>query len=122
VLAVPLKVRDQVIGVVNLRRTSPDKVWTEEENVLVQSLADQLGVALESARLYQDTQKRAAREQMIGEATGRIRESLDIETVLRTTASEIRQALDLDTLVIRLATPETDESSGLAQKGRAHVE
>ncbi len=114
VLAVPLKVRDQVIGVVNLRRTSPDKVWTEEENVLVQSLADQLGVALESARLYQDTQKRAAREQMIGEATGHIRESLDIETVLKTTASEIRQALDLDTLVIRLATPETDDASGQA--------
>jgi len=34
--------------------------------------------------------------------------------VLKTAASEIRQALDLDTLVIRLATPETDDASGQA--------
>ncbi|MBN2391397.1 MAG: GAF domain-containing protein [Anaerolineae bacterium] len=108
VLAVPLKVRDQVLGVVHLRKKSPGKTWTEEENVLIETLTEQLGVALESARLYQDTRRRAAQERLVGEATGRIRESLDIETVLKTTASEIRQALDLETLVIRLATPEMD--------------
>lgn len=110
-LAIPIRVRDRVVGVVDGRK--PDgSVWTEEEIGLLSALTDQLNVALESARLYLDTQRRAARERTIGEVTGRIRESLDIETVLRTTASEIRQALDLDTLVIRLATPETDDASG----------
>jgi len=111
-LAIPLKVRDQVIGVLDLQRATPDRPWTDADRVLVEALTEQLGVALESARLYQDTQRRAAQERLIGEVTGRIRETLDIETVLRTTASEIRQALDLDTLVIRLATPETDDASG----------
>lgn len=109
-LAIPIRVRDQVVGVVDGRK--PDgSAWTEEEIGLLSGLTEQLNVALESARLYLDTRRRAAQEQLIGEVTSRIRESLDIETVLRTTASEIRQALDLDTLVIRLATPETDNTS-----------
>jgi GAF domain-containing protein len=109
-LIVPIKVRDQVIGVMDANR--PEGEWTSEQIALVETLTEQLGVALESARLYQDTQRTAAQERVIGEVAGRIRETLDIETVLKTTASEIRQALDLDTLVIRLATPEIDDASG----------
>jgi len=109
-LAIPLHVRDQVIGVVDGRK--PDgSAWTDDEIDLLSALTDQLNVALESARLYLDTQRHAAQEQLIGEVTSRIRESLDIETVLKTTASEIRQALDLDTLVIRLVAPEVDDVS-----------
>jgi len=108
-VSVPLQVHDQVIGVIDARK--PQGAWTSEEIALVEALAEQMGVALESARLYQDTQRRAAQERLIGEVTSRIRESLDVETVLKTTASEMRQALDLDNLVIRLATPETDGAS-----------
>ncbi|MBN1934462.1 MAG: GAF domain-containing protein [Anaerolineae bacterium] len=123
VLAVPLKVRDQVIGVLNLRRALPDKVWTEEENALVESLAEQLGVALESARLYQDTQRRAAQEQLSAQVTARMRESLDVETVLKTAVNEMRQALGLESVAVQLARPETagntDES--LAEEERGYV-
>lgn len=101
-LAVPLKVRDQVIGVVNFRRTSPDRAWTEQENALAESLAEQLGVALESARLYQDTQRRAAREQVSSQITARMRESLDMDAVLQTAVREMRQALDLAEVEIQL--------------------
>lgn len=111
-LAIPIKVRDQVIGVIDGRKPA-GRAWTSEEIDLLTALTDQLNVALESARLYLETQRAAARERTIGEATGRIRESLDIEAVLKTTANEIRQALDLDTLVIRLAMPQTDDVSGL---------
>jgi len=113
-LAIPIKIRDQVIGVIDAHK--PEGAWTPEEIVLVESLTEQMGVALESARLYQDSQRRAAQERLIGEVTSRIRESLDIETVLKTTASEMRQALDLDNLVIRLATPGTDGASKPAQE------
>jgi len=83
-----------------------------DQHELLETLTEQLGVALESARLYQDTQRRAAQERLVGEVTSHIRESLNIETVLKTTASEIRQALDLDMLTIRLAMSETDDAAG----------
>ncbi|MEJ5309526.1 MAG: GAF domain-containing protein [Anaerolineae bacterium] len=111
-LAIPLKVRDQVIGVIDGRKPN-GSAWTPDEIDLLTALTDQLNVALESARLYLETQRAAARERTIGEATSHIRESLDIEAVLKTTANEIRQALDLDTLVIRLATPQPEDVSGL---------
>lgn len=106
-LTVPLKVRDQIIGVLDLQRAASDRPWTDNEQALVETLTEQLGVALESARLYQDTQRSAARERMIGEVTGRIRETLDMEIMLRTAAEQMRQVLDLDDLVIRLASSES---------------
>ena len=71
---------------------------------LLETLAEQLGMALEGARLYQDTQQRAAREQTVAEITSRMRESLDMETVLKTTADEIYQVLGLEEVAIRLVS------------------
>ncbi|MBN1659548.1 MAG: GAF domain-containing protein [Anaerolineae bacterium] len=105
-LLLPIRVRDQVLGTVALHKPEEAGAWTADERALMETLTDQLSVALESARLYSDTQRRAARERLIGEVTAHMRESLDIETVLKTTASEMRQVLDLDNLVIRLAPPE----------------
>jgi GAF domain-containing protein len=107
-LALPLKIRDTVVGVLGFRKGEADGIWSAEETAFLQAFATQFELALDSARLFRDTQRRAARERLTGEVTARMRESLDIETVLKTTASEVRQALDLDSLVIRLVSPETD--------------
>ncbi len=101
-LTVPLEVRGQVVGGLDVY-VPAGTPWTPEQRELLDALVEQLSVALESARLYQDTQRRAAREQLIGEVTGRIRESLDMETVLRTAAEQMREALDLEDVVVRLS-------------------
>ena len=67
-------------------------------------------MALEGARLYQDTQLRAARERMIGEIANRMRQSLDMETILRTTADEIYQALGLEEVTIRLVSDDNSSA------------
>lgn len=89
VLAVPLRMHDRTIGVINLRRASADKIWTEEERALVGALADQLGVTLESARLYWDTQRRAAREQLARQVVDRMRRTLTIQELIQTTVEEL---------------------------------
>ena len=103
-LAVPIKIRGQTIGVVDTHKPSEAGSWTPEEVTLLETLVEQLGLALEGARLYQDTQQRAARERMIGEITSHMRESLDVETILRTTADEIYQTLGLEEVAIRLVS------------------
>jgi GAF domain-containing protein len=108
---IPVAIRGHVAGVVRLRKPDDTAVWTREEIELMEALTEELGQALESARLYEDTQRRAAREQLVGEVSTRVRESMDLETVLRTAATEIRQALDLDGFVIRLATQDSDGDS-----------
>jgi GAF domain-containing protein len=104
---VPIKQLDQSIGVLGVQEPRDGRQWTAEEIALVESIAEQFALAADNLRLLEETQRRAAQEQLIADATARMRESLDIETVLRTTASEMRQALDLDNLVVYLASPET---------------
>jgi GAF domain-containing protein len=109
---IPLKIRGEVVGVLNFQKDgnqsdrpdarAPGEAWTADEIRLLERMVEQMGLALESARLYQDTQSRATRERLIGEVATRMRESLEMGTLLRTAASEMRQALDLDDLVIRL--------------------
>ncbi len=109
-LAIPLKVRDHVVGALSFRKGNTEKAWTTEEVVLLETLAEQLSLALESARLHQDTQRRAARERVVSEVTARIRETLDLETVLKAAAEEMRQALGLEEFAVSLATDGGNDS------------
>ncbi len=102
-VAVPLRVRGQVIGVLDAHKPAGGGEWTEEETTLLETLADQLGVALDSARLYQETERRAAQERLVGDVTAQMRQTLDVDAVLRTAAQEMRQALGLSQMTIRLA-------------------
>jgi GAF domain-containing protein len=102
-LAVPITERGQTIGVLNAYKAPEEGRWTQEEISLMEVITEQLGVALESARAYQDTQLAAVREQLTSEATARVRETLDIETIIKTATEEIRQALNLPEVTIRLS-------------------
>jgi GAF domain-containing protein len=105
-LTLPVQVREHTIGTVNAHKPGGAGSWTSEEVELMKTLTEQLSVALESARLYQDTQRRAAQERVIGEVTARMRESLDIEKVLQTATEELYQVLGLRDLAISLTMAE----------------
>jgi GAF domain-containing protein len=102
VVAVPIAARGHVIAVLDARKPAEGGDWSSSELSLLESLCAQLGEALENARLYEDAQRREARERLLGEATARMRASLDPATVLRAGAEEIRAALGLAALDIRL--------------------
>jgi GAF domain-containing protein len=72
---------------------------------LLQTIATYAANAIQNARLFAETQRRTVREQIIGSVTARMSESLDMDTVLKTAAREVRQALGLPEVVIRLAPP-----------------
>ena len=105
-LALPIKSGDQVVAVLDAHLPDGESGWTPDQVSLLQALSDQLAQAMERSRLYRDAQRRATQEQVIGEVTGRIRETLEPEAVLEAAANEIREALGLDWLEVRLATQE----------------
>jgi GAF domain-containing protein len=109
-LAVPIQVRDQVVGVLRFRKDG-QALWTEQEKAVLGAVTEQIGLALESARLYQDTQRRAAQEQLTGTITAKMRESLDMERVLQTAADEMFQAFGLEEIAIQLTADDADGKS-----------
>jgi GAF domain-containing protein len=109
-ISVPLKVRGEPIGVMEFYSESAERAWTDEERALVETLADQAALALENARLFEDTQSRAQREHLIGEITGKIRASMDMETILRTTTEELARTLNLSRARVRLGPGRTESA------------
>ncbi len=60
------------------------------------------GRAVYRARLYEDARRRATREQLVSEVTARMRESLDMDTVLQTAIREIGDALGIAEVEVRM--------------------
>ncbi len=57
VISIPLKLRDQKTGVVEIIDPVNNRKWSEEDRLLVQEVTNQLGLALENAQLYSAVQK-----------------------------------------------------------------
>ena len=91
---VPIKIRGKIIGHIDAHKAK-NRAWTASEKELLNILASRLETAMDSARLYQDSQQRAERERIISETSARLRETLNIEGVLETAAQELRNALGI---------------------------
>ena len=89
---VPIQLRGRVIGHIDARKTEK-RPWTVSERELMNTLSGRLENALDSARLYEEIQERAAREHVVSEASSRMRESLDVQAVLKAAAEELHKAL-----------------------------
>jgi signal transduction histidine kinase/DNA-binding response OmpR family regulator len=57
ILAVPLKLREEKKGVIEIIDDKPNRVWTDEDRLFLQEISHQLGLALENSQLYSTIQK-----------------------------------------------------------------
>jgi GAF domain-containing protein len=113
-LAVPIKVRGNVIGVLDTYKSTKDGVWTSEEIALLETLAEQLGVALESGRLYHEAQRRAARERLTREITEKMRRAADVESIVQTAVDELFSVLGTSRAFVRLgAIPPAEDNADI---------
>ncbi|HLA07847.1 MAG TPA: hypothetical protein VJ022_10415, partial [Anaerolineales bacterium] len=67
--------------------------WSKDEVNLIQSVSDRLALALENARLFEETNKRAERERIVSDITGKIRSVNDPQEMIQTAMEELRIAL-----------------------------
>ena len=96
------------IGNINLRRKGSAATWSERERELIKKIADQVALALENSRLVDEAQRSAHRDQMIANVSSRVRETLDVESVLRTAATELRKVFDLKEAEISVGMPQAE--------------
>jgi GAF domain-containing protein/HAMP domain-containing protein len=103
---IPLKVRDQVLGIVEASRSQSGREWSKEEINLMNTLVEQIGIAIENARLFEESRRKAERERILSEITGRVRSSTDINIILQTAVQDLAEALHVPKGAIRLIKPE----------------
>ena len=91
-LAVPLKLRGQVIGTIMLHAQGRD-FDQEEELTVIQNVAEQMALTVENLRLMDFTQRRMAREHLVQEITNQMQRATDLETLMRIASEELLDAL-----------------------------
>jgi transcriptional regulator with GAF, ATPase, and Fis domain len=117
-LRVPITFRGHPLGSITLRKEGEQSGWSYEEIQVVHTIVTQFSLALENARLLEETQRRAERERRISEITARIRSSNDPQVILETAATELRNALKVThSQVIINPAP---EFTGTSSKGNGH--
>ena len=96
---VPIALRDQIIGHLKLEG---DKALSAEDANMIQTIAEQTALALENARLLEESQSTAMREKFVTEITNKIWASTSMDSVLQTTVRELGQILDATEATIEL--------------------
>jgi len=107
VLCVPLKVKDRVIGVLNVESEGL-AAFAEEERKLLSTLADQAAIAIENARLYEEAQRRLAEARLVQEVMLAAASTLDFDLVLERTVKALHRAMGVDRLGFLLPGDQTD--------------
>ena len=102
VLTVPIKLREQLLGVIKLNYTGK-KIPPKLVN-LVTTATERLSVALENARLLETIQERADREHKVGEISSKVRSAQTVESILQTAAAELGKTLGVNEVSIQLKT------------------
>jgi PAS domain S-box-containing protein len=106
----PILLRGQPIGAVRLRTRLVD--WGDDTKILLADISDHIAQAVENARLIEQTQRTAQRERMINEINARVRQSVDLDAILRTAVNELGQSLKAARVVARVGTLTTAAADG----------
>jgi GAF domain-containing protein len=107
-LQIPLLLKGQNIGNIKLVRKGSETGWSAKEKELVAKISDQVALALENSRLVEEAQKSSQRDQLIANISSRVRETLDVDSVIRTAAMEFRKVFDLKEAEISIGLPQAE--------------
>ncbi|MBI4759901.1 MAG: GAF domain-containing protein [Chloroflexota bacterium] len=91
-IVVPIELRGEVIGRLVVQSPSASQ-WGTDEKDLIQAVAERVALSAENARLFEETTRRAERERLVSEITGKIRSHNDPQAMIETALQELRQAL-----------------------------
>ena len=117
-VSVPLILRDEVIGVIAIERApvqtpgrdgsqpareqAEARPWTEDELIMIRTAAEQVTLALDTARLARETQRAAWRDRIVGESTAKVWASTEVEEVMKAAVAQLGNQLKASEVIIRL--------------------
>ncbi|MGC9395192.1 MAG: GAF domain-containing protein [Anaerolineae bacterium] len=107
-LCVPMKIRANVIGVLNAE-SGVQNHFTATDQFLLQTLANQTAVALQNARLYAQTQRNARELSALINATHVLAANLDLDIVLQQTLLQINTLLEAEDASVLLYDAASDD-------------
>lgn len=103
-LLVPIHQRSRIVGVLEVQSVRPNVFHPSDLSVL-QTLARQIGVAIENARLAEETERSLRRTQAFQSVTAAMTASLDLRTTLERALDLAMEVFEADRAAVFLAEP-----------------
>ena len=116
-MLLPLLLRGQTIGRLQLKASNSSRKWTEDELAIVDATIERVALALEGARLLEDAQKRATRETFLSDMAAKLGTSFNLDSILRDTVEELGQTLKNSTVSFQLVNPLSNTTESLEVQG-----
>ncbi len=110
IMYVGVSVGNELLGAFALSTTRELRHWSEADIEVAKTAADQTGIAIRQARLYQKAAATSMREALVNKLSVAIRASLSLTSVLNTATRELGQALSASRVEVRLYDATGDHS------------
>jgi putative methionine-R-sulfoxide reductase with GAF domain len=104
-IAVPLRLRGNVIGVIELELDDPDAL-TDIEFQTLEEISDRFGIVSENVRLLYESQFTAVQEALINQFSNRLRTQTDVEDTLIEAVNALTDIFDARQVRITLGQPD----------------
>ena len=90
-VVVPIELRGETIG--KLVVQSPSGGLSQDQIDIIKAVAERVALSAENARLFEETTRRAERERLVSDITGKIRSVNDPQSMIQTAMDELRKVL-----------------------------
>jgi GAF domain-containing protein len=123
-LHVPIVVRGETIGTFDVADARIDRQWQEDELTMLQTIAGEVALAIDNARLIEQTQRAAQREKDIASAADKIHHSVNLDAILQTAVHEVMRIAGTTDVAIQLGRADTARRAGqpvALEQGDSHA-
>jgi HAMP domain-containing protein len=124
-VALPIKIGQEVLGVLDVQHDKVNGISRSEADLLY-SIANQIGVALRNARLFEQATQRANQEAVVNQIGQEIQFAPDIESVLQIAAQRLGERLGVQRAIVQLSVQPQEKDNGrspsLATVNPAHFQ
>jgi GAF domain-containing protein len=110
IAALPLRVRGEVIGVLEIERDGT-RPWSDDDIAMAETLIDRLALAVENARLYEQATLAAEREHIVNRIAQNVQEAESVDDILRAALSDLSTVLGASRGIVQIS-PRDDGSLG----------
>lgn len=102
IAALPLRIRGEVIGVLEVERDGT-RPWSDDDIAMAETLIDRLALAVENARLYEQATLAAEREHVVNQIAQNVQEAESVDDILRSALSQLSTVLGASRGIVQIS-------------------
>jgi GAF domain-containing protein len=107
-VVVPVRVRGETIATIGARKPGEGDTWSEEDVALIEAVAGQAALAMETARQYADEQRRVAELEVVNRVSQAASQLLRVDSLLRMVGRQIIQVMGQTDVQVALFDPDSN--------------